>query len=99
MIYLYSIYSVYGVIYFSEKYITVYILSTELEIREKYMTTYTRYMTPYDRAWDMAVSTEYMWSYDGICQVVRIPGSDAGAESDPAGVTVTVRVMVTVDSS
>ncbi len=36
------------------------------------MTTY-RYMTPYDRAWDMAVYTEYMWSYDGICQVVRIP--------------------------
>jgi hypothetical protein len=30
-------------------------------------------MTPYDRAWDMAVYTEYMWSYDGICQVVRIP--------------------------
>ncbi len=51
-----------------------YILSTE--IREKYMTTYTRYMTPYDRAWDMAVYTEYMWSYDGIRQVVRIPDGD-----------------------
>jgi hypothetical protein len=32
-------------------------------------------MTPYDRAWDMGSYTEYMWSYDGICQVVRI--SDA----------------------
>ncbi len=30
-------------------------------------------MTPYDRAWDMGSYTEYMWSYDGICQVVRIP--------------------------
>ena len=30
-------------------------------------------MRPYDRAWDMATYTEYMWSYDGICQVVRIP--------------------------
>ncbi len=30
-------------------------------------------MTPYDRAWDMGSFTEYMWSYDGICQVVRIP--------------------------
>ena len=47
------------------------ILSTE--IREKYMTTYTRYIRPYDRAWDMATYTEYMWSYDGICHVVRIP--------------------------
>ncbi len=30
-------------------------------------------MTPYDRAWDMGSYTEYMTSYDGICQVVRIP--------------------------
>ena len=32
-------------------------------------------MTPYDslRAWDIAVYTEYISSYDGICQVVRIP--------------------------
>ena len=40
---------------------------------EKYMTTYTWYIRPYDRAWDMGSYTEYMWSYDGICQVVRIP--------------------------
>ncbi len=36
-------------------------------------------MTPYDRAWDMGSYTEYMWSYDGICQGVRIP--DAGTAS------------------
>ncbi len=47
------------------------ILSTE--IREMYIPRYTWYMTPYDRAWDMGSYTEYMWSYDGICQVVRIP--------------------------
>jgi hypothetical protein len=35
-------------------------------------------MTPYDRAWDMGSYTEYMWSYDGICQVVRIPDVNIG---------------------
>jgi hypothetical protein len=49
------------------------------------MTTYTRYMTPYGRAWDMAVYTEYMWSYDGICQVVRIPHEWPGPAGSPAG--------------
>ncbi len=65
--------------YTFRKSIYRYVLSTE--IREKYMTTYTRYMTPYDRAWDMAVYTEYMWSYDGICQVVRIPDVPLAAKA------------------
>ncbi len=50
------------------------------------MTTYTRYMTPYDRAWDMAVYTEYMWSYDGICQGGRIP--DAAWQCGASGLLV-----------
>ncbi len=43
-------------------------------------------MTPYDRAWEMGSYTEYMWSYDGICQVVRIPDAGSG-ESESHSVT------------
>ncbi len=63
---------------FWKKYMTVCVLrDRHIPLNKVYtlirIGSYTWHMIPYDRAWYMGSYDRYMRSYDGRCQVARIP--------------------------